>query len=124
MISRTHLQIFCPLLTFLSFKNLGVDTSNFANVCTNKKVVEAVYKELQTYVTEIPKKIFLCSEPWTPASGLLTEALKLKRKNIEKEFKKELIEIGQHIVVSHEFVDMSAIHGRYYKVHRRNKQPR
>lgn len=39
---------------------------------------------------EIPKKIWICSEPWTPDSGLLTEALKLKRKNIEKTFKNEI----------------------------------
>uniref|UniRef100_A0A0N4XZ85 long-chain-fatty-acid--CoA ligase n=1 Tax=Nippostrongylus brasiliensis TaxID=27835 RepID=A0A0N4XZ85_NIPBR len=39
---------------------------------------------------EIPKKIHLCPEPWTPASGLITEALKLKRKTIEKAFRKEL----------------------------------
>jgi long-chain acyl-CoA synthetase len=39
---------------------------------------------------EIPQKIHLCHEPWTPASGLLTEAMKLKRKIIEKEFEKEI----------------------------------
>lgn len=43
--------------------------------------------------SEIPRKVFICSEPWTPASGLLTEALKLKRKNIEKAFEKELKEL-------------------------------
>ncbi|VDM57457.1 unnamed protein product [Angiostrongylus costaricensis] len=42
---------------------------------------------------EIPKKIFLCSEPWTPHTGLVTEALKLKRKAIEKTFRKELDEM-------------------------------
>ena len=39
---------------------------------------------------EIPKKIYICKEPWTPTSGLLTEAFKLKRKNIEKEFEKQI----------------------------------
>lgn len=29
-------------------------------------------------------------EPWTPASGLLTEALKLKRKNIQEAFKDQI----------------------------------
>ncbi|UMM41877.1 hypothetical protein L5515_017942 [Caenorhabditis briggsae] len=74
----------------------GVDTSDFEKVCEDKKVVEALQKELASYVSsklqrvEIPQKIFICHEPWTPASGLLTEALKLKRKNIEKAFRKEL----------------------------------
>lgn len=81
-------------------------------MCNDKKVAELLAKELQssangmhnckfgTRVTlpvsgklqrvEIPQKVALCHEPWTPASGLLTEALKLKRKNIEKAFEKEI----------------------------------
>jgi long-chain acyl-CoA synthetase len=39
---------------------------------------------------EFPKKVYICKEPWTPASGLLTEAFKLKRKNIEEEFKQQI----------------------------------
>lgn len=39
---------------------------------------------------EIPKKVILCHEPWTATSGLLTEALKLKRKNIEKAFEAQI----------------------------------
>ncbi|VDM79041.1 unnamed protein product [Strongylus vulgaris] len=56
-------------------------------------------KEIQSHVSgklqkvEIPKKIHLCAEPWTPASGLLTEALKLKRKAIEKAFREEINEL-------------------------------
>jgi long-chain acyl-CoA synthetase len=38
----------------------------------------------------MPQKLIIVSEPWTPASGLLTEALKLKRKSIEKAFEKEI----------------------------------
>ncbi|PAV71130.1 hypothetical protein WR25_07331 isoform C [Diploscapter pachys] len=77
-------------------ENLGVNTSNFEKVCKNKKVNEALLKELQNHASgklergETPQKIFIVHEPWTPASGLLTEALKLKRKNIENTYKKEL----------------------------------
>ncbi|CAJ0575910.1 unnamed protein product, partial [Mesorhabditis spiculigera] len=82
-------------LSALAEKN-GVDIGNWEKVCANPKIVKAVLDELTGYVkgklerAEIPQKIHLCHEPWTPASGLLTEALKLKRKNIEKEFKEEI----------------------------------
>uniref|UniRef100_A0A183F178 F-actin-capping protein subunit alpha n=1 Tax=Gongylonema pulchrum TaxID=637853 RepID=A0A183F178_9BILA len=39
---------------------------------------------------EIPQNIYICQEAWTAASDLLTEALKLKRKNIEKQYKMEI----------------------------------
>ena len=39
---------------------------------------------------EIPAKIKLLSEPWTPESGLVTAALKLKRDVIRKTFSEEL----------------------------------
>jgi long-chain acyl-CoA synthetase len=61
----------------------------------NEKLSDILVKELNSSYTgklnrvEIPKKLILC-EPWTPASGFLTEALKLKRKNIEKAFEKEI----------------------------------
>lgn len=65
-------------------------------LCDNKKLNEILVKDLTSSVNgklnrvEIPKKLILCHEPWTPHSGLLTEALKLKRKNIEKEYEKEI----------------------------------
>ncbi|TMS38771.1 hypothetical protein L596_005420 [Steinernema carpocapsae] len=77
-------------------EKLGVKTSSWPDVCRNKTVVKAVLTDLQKFAkgklltVEIPKNIYLCHDPWTPASGLLTEALKLKRKNIEKAFEKEL----------------------------------
>lgn len=39
---------------------------------------------------EIPAKIKLLPEPWTPESGLVTAALKLKREQIKAKFKDEL----------------------------------
>jgi long-chain acyl-CoA synthetase len=65
-------------------------------LCDNKEINELLAKNLSSSVSgkltrvESPKKLILCAEPWTPASGLLTEALKLKRKNIEKAFEKEI----------------------------------
>lgn len=39
---------------------------------------------------EIPAKIKLIPDPWTPESGLVTAALKLKRELLKAKFKDEL----------------------------------
>lgn len=39
---------------------------------------------------EIPVKIKLVPDPWTPESGLVTAALKLKREQLKAKFKDEL----------------------------------
>ena len=38
----------------------------------------------------------LVSELWTPESGLLTAAMKLKRKNIEEKFSEEIAQMYHH----------------------------
>lgn len=42
---------------------------------------------------EIPGKIKLLPDPWTPESGLVTAALKLKRENLKKAFADDLKEL-------------------------------
>jgi len=42
---------------------------------------------------EIPKAVYLCADEWTPANGLLTAALKLKRGPITALFKAELAQM-------------------------------
>jgi len=49
---------------------------------------EAKRARLQRF--EIPAKIKLLSELWTPESGLVTAALKLKRDIIKKTFSEDL----------------------------------
>ena len=39
---------------------------------------------------EIPMKVKLCAEMWTPDSGLVTEAFKLKRKTIQKQYESDI----------------------------------
>lgn len=59
------------------------------------------YRSLQAAKTgrlekfEIPAKIKLLSEAWTPESGLVTAALKLKRDVIRKTFSEELAKFYQ-----------------------------
>ena len=42
---------------------------------------------------EIPRAVSLINEPWTPESGLITAAMKLKRKVIEATFSNEITEM-------------------------------
>ncbi|VDL92335.1 unnamed protein product [Schistocephalus solidus] len=42
---------------------------------------------------EIPRKLVLDADPWTPESGLVTEALKIKRHNMRPKFLKDIEEM-------------------------------
>ncbi|VDN44778.1 unnamed protein product [Dibothriocephalus latus] len=48
-------------------------------------------KKLATF--EIPRKLVLDPDPWTPESGLVTEAMKIKRHNIKPKFAKDIDEM-------------------------------
>ncbi|KAL3112722.1 hypothetical protein niasHT_019696 [Heterodera trifolii] len=82
-------------LQVLAEKN-DVNEPSIERICANKEMSKILQKELQSFVSgklrreEIPRKVIVCAEPWTADSGMLTEALKLKRKNIEKKFEKEI----------------------------------
>lgn len=39
---------------------------------------------------EIPKKIRLSAEPWTPETGLVTDAFKLKRKELKTHYQDDI----------------------------------
>uniref|UniRef100_A0A0K0G178 long-chain-fatty-acid--CoA ligase n=1 Tax=Strongyloides venezuelensis TaxID=75913 RepID=A0A0K0G178_STRVS len=77
-------------------KKVGIDNKDINEICNNERVNEAVLNELKAFLkgklcrTEIPQRLWLFSEPWTPADGLLTEAMKLKRRAIEQKFNKEI----------------------------------
>uniref|UniRef100_A0A0N4Z7T8 long-chain-fatty-acid--CoA ligase n=1 Tax=Parastrongyloides trichosuri TaxID=131310 RepID=A0A0N4Z7T8_PARTI len=87
-------------ITKLAEENEIVGKS-FKEICVDKTVINALLKEIQNSVkgklsrVETPAKLYLCEEPWTPASGLLTEALKLKRKVIENHYKDEIAALYQ-----------------------------
>ena len=49
-----------------------------------------VAKSAKLEKTEIPAKIKLLPDPWTPESGLVTAALKIKREQLKAKFKDEL----------------------------------
>lgn len=49
-----------------------------------------VAKDAKLQKFEIPERIMLAADPWTPESGLVTAALKIKREQVKAKFKNEL----------------------------------
>uniref|UniRef100_A0AAY5K3E0 long-chain-fatty-acid--CoA ligase n=1 Tax=Esox lucius TaxID=8010 RepID=A0AAY5K3E0_ESOLU len=70
----------------------GVDGS-WEELCTNPTMEREVLKEIKEVATsiklqrfEIPEKVHLSPEPWTPETGLVTDAFKLKRKELKNRY--------------------------------------
>ena len=60
-------------------------------VVTNSRVLHVqVAKDAKLDKYETPAKIKLLPDPWTPESGLVTVALKIKREQLKAKFKDEL----------------------------------
>ncbi|XP_051114945.1 long chain acyl-CoA synthetase 8 [Andrographis paniculata] len=78
-------------------KESGLNYQDFSELCENadaKKEVQQslakAAKEAKLDKFELPAKIQLLPDPWTPESGLVTAALKLKREQLKAKFKDEL----------------------------------
>ncbi|KAK9691235.1 hypothetical protein RND81_09G184400 [Saponaria officinalis] len=78
-------------------KESGVQYSSFPELCDKAEAIKEVQtslskaaKEARLDKFEIPAKIKLIAEPWTPESGLVTAALKLKREQLKTKFKSDL----------------------------------
>ncbi|KAM2449660.1 hypothetical protein PS1_019744 [Malus domestica] len=74
--------------------------TDFADLCSKAETIKEVQaslvkeaKKASLEKFEIPAKIELLSEPWTPESGLVTAALKLKRDVIRKAFSEDLAKL-------------------------------
>ncbi|KAL6600323.1 hypothetical protein ACP70R_045123 [Stipagrostis hirtigluma subsp. patula] len=83
-------------------QNSGINYKNFEELCRNDQAVKEVQQSLSKAAKaarlekfEIPAKILLLPEPWTPESGLVTAALKLKREQIKTKFKDDLNKLYQ-----------------------------
>ncbi|XP_029964236.1 long-chain-fatty-acid--CoA ligase 3a [Salarias fasciatus] len=66
---------------------------SWEDLCSSKAMEELVLKVIteaalaaQLERFEIPRKICLCPEPWTPETGLVTDAFKLKRKELKTRY--------------------------------------
>lgn len=78
----------------------GIAFVDFADLCQKEETVREVHgslvkaaKQARLEKFEIPTKIKLLSEPWTPESGLVTAALKIKRDTIRKAFSEDLAQL-------------------------------
>ncbi|KAL4219831.1 Long-chain-fatty-acid--CoA ligase 4 [Mactra antiquata] len=83
-------------LTELAGK-IGITGKEFEELCADEKVEKEVLKEMANVGKksklekfEVPAKLKLCTEIWMPDTGLVTDAFKLKRKNIEEKYKPSL----------------------------------
>ncbi|XP_010895406.1 long-chain-fatty-acid--CoA ligase 4b isoform X1 [Esox lucius] len=82
-------------LTSLASKN-GINVS-WEEICNHpameKEVLKAI-KDLASSIKlqrfEIPVKVHLSPEPWTPETGLVTDAFKLKRKELKNHFQTDI----------------------------------
>ncbi|XP_066338985.1 long chain acyl-CoA synthetase 8-like [Miscanthus floridulus] len=78
-------------------QNSGINYKGFEELCQNDQAIKEVQQSLSKAAKvgrlekfEVPAKIVLLPEPWTPESGLVTAALKLKREQIKTKFKDDL----------------------------------
>ena len=84
-------------------KKLGREVNNIADpktlekICQDEEVVAAALDQIRSCGTksgllryEVPTKIKLCHEPWTPDSGLVTAALKIRRRPIQEFYQKDI----------------------------------
>ncbi|CAD5190599.1 unnamed protein product [Musa acuminata subsp. malaccensis] len=78
----------------------GIIYSDFSDLCQKAETVKEVHgslfkaaKQALLDKFEIPAKIKLIPEPWTPESGLVTAALKIKREAIKKAYADDLAKL-------------------------------
>ena len=69
----------------------------YEDICSDPAIIKELLKQISTHGLsmglekfEIPKQISLISEQWTPDSGMVTAAMKLKRKEIESRYASQI----------------------------------
>ena len=84
-------------LTIFAKEKVGKEGFTVGQLCLDESVKASLCKSLLSFGLsnglekfEIPKKIALVQDEWTPESGLVTAASKLKRKEVEKFYVSEI----------------------------------
>ncbi|XP_073256579.1 long-chain-fatty-acid--CoA ligase 4-like [Porites lutea] len=83
--------------------SLGIMTDDWAEQCRSKTITDAVLKDLQALGKalrlekfELPQRLTLVTEQWTPETDLVTNSLKLKRQNITNYYRATLDAMYSH----------------------------
>jgi long-chain acyl-CoA synthetase len=78
-------------------KKLGLPNMPLEHLCANNQVIQTIHEAIKESGfqhnlkrNEIPLKITICPEEWTPDNGILTATMKLKRNVIANKFKSEI----------------------------------
>ena len=73
------------------------DSLTFQEMCADEDITDEIKKALTNHAIksgllkiEIPTKVKLCSEEWVPDSGLVTAALKIRRKQLLDFFQSDI----------------------------------
>ncbi|MBA0775493.1 hypothetical protein Gotri_010637 [Gossypium trilobum] len=107
MLHADPFHSFCVALVVASQKMVedwaskqGITFTDFADLCEKEETIKEVHSSLAQTAKksrlekfEIPAKIKLISSPWTPESGLVTAALKIKREAIRRAFSEDLAKL-------------------------------
>jgi len=79
---------------------IGKSTASREELCQDPAVISDYLRVISSHGAqqmlqkfEIPRAVSLISEPWTPESGLITAAMKLKRKVLEATFSNEITDM-------------------------------
>uniref|UniRef100_A0A2I9LP62 long-chain-fatty-acid--CoA ligase n=1 Tax=Centruroides hentzi TaxID=88313 RepID=A0A2I9LP62_9SCOR len=83
-------------------KELDKERYSWEEMCRDAEIVRRVTESVVGHGTkcrllkwEIPRKVYLCSEEWTPETELVTAAFKVRRKAIENHYKDVLRSLYQ-----------------------------
>jgi len=83
------------------FESLNLNKSkSFEDHLSNPQVIKHVLNDIQQHCRkaglhkyEIPQRILLCKEVWTPANGLVTVILKIRRKQVYNYYKEDILRL-------------------------------
>ncbi|XP_031274479.1 long chain acyl-CoA synthetase 8 [Pistacia vera] len=104
MVYADPFHSYCVALVVPSHKVLerwaqeaGIKYQNISELCDKAEAINEVQQSLSKVGKgakldkfEIPAKVKLLPDPWTPESGLVTAALKIKREQLKAKFKEDL----------------------------------
>ncbi|VBB34920.1 unnamed protein product, partial [Acanthocheilonema viteae] len=81
-------------------EKLDIVTSSWTDLCHNMEIVKEYQKRMEEHAVknhllknELPGKIYLCDEIWTSENGLLTEAMKLKRRQLKEKYEQVITQL-------------------------------